>query len=138
MLHRILVLLSLVFPAMAIAEEIELICSQGNSGNRHEIYVLYQKQSTSYAYLNGKKHGFGIDFWEYEKVSENQRNVYSAYYGSDELIFWRKHQILENEQWKSDTQQRFHVNRITGTFELSENDQPLSKGECQLKKVKKL
>jgi hypothetical protein len=138
MLHRILVFMSLLFSAMVKAEEIELICSQGHSENRHEIYVFYQKQSTSYAYLNGKKHGFGADSWEYENISEIQRNVYSAYYGTDELIFWKKHQTLENKQWKISAQQRFYINRITGTFELSENGQPLYKGECQFGKVKKL
>ncbi|GAA5446114.1 hypothetical protein Misp06_04323 [Microbulbifer sp. NBRC 101763] len=139
MFYRVLALISLLFPALTMGEELELVCAEGNlKNNKHEVYVLYQKESASYAYLDGKKHGFGADFWEYEKISENQRNVYSAYYGSDELIFWKKYQAKEKEGWKNFTQQRFHINRITGNFELSENEQILSKGECQLGKVKKL
>ena len=136
---RCLAFLIVIFPILATAEELELICIEDNpKNNKHSIYVLYQKESTSYAYLDGKKHGFGIDFWEYEQISENQRNVYSAYYGSDELIFWKKYQTLDKDQWESINQERFYINRITGNFKVSENEHLLTEGKCRVGKVKKL
>jgi len=140
MAYRYLILLmGIAFLNSVVAEELELICIGDNSESyKHEVYVLYQKESTSYAYLDGKKYGFGTDFWEYEQTSENQRTVYSAYYGSDELIFWRKNQTLEDEQWKFVDQHRFHINRITGNFKVDENEQFRSKGKCSFTKIKKL
>lgn len=139
MFLRCLAFLIVIFPILATAEELELICIEDSpQNNKHSVYVLYSKESTSYAYLDGKKHGFGIDFWEYEQISENQRNVYSAYYGSDELIFWKEYQTFDKDQWESINQERFYINRITGNFKVSENEHLLTEGECRVGKIKKL
>ena len=139
MIYRILVSISLLFPALTIAEELELVCVEENSQNRkYEIYVLYENEGESYAYVDGQKYGFGFDFWERETISENRRNEYAAVFLSDELVFSKHYDTLENEEWETVDAEEIIINRITGNFERTNFEGVLSKGQCQPSKVKKL
>jgi hypothetical protein len=130
----------LSMPFLSQAIELELICTEANTQKNHQIYVLYQKDGVSYAYWNADKHGFGMDYWEYVKRSETQRDVFSAVYGSDELEFSKGSQVLKGEDWVTASLRKIHINRITGTFEIvevSEVRKIIASGGCRPGKVKK-